>query len=533
MVGTLAALSAVPFIMVLGNSMLIPILPRMMAAMDVSLFQVGLLITAFSLPAGMVIPLTGFLSDRVGRKTVMVPALVVYGLGGLIAGFAALLLSRPYWVIFAGRIVQGIGAGGTYQLAMALTGDLFKNGKRAQALGILEASNGLGKVVSPLAGAAVALIIWFAPFFVYGVLSLPVALLVWLLVEEPLQSREKKSLARYGQTLSGIFRQKGIPLAAAYLAGMAVLFTLFGVLSFFSDTLEKRFNIMGFGAGLVIAVPVLVMAVTSFLAGTFLQQKLARLLKVSVIAGLALITSALLLAIPARGLVASLSTMVLIGLGTGLVLPSLNTLITSSAAMEERGLVTALYGTVRFFGVALGPPAFGWALTMGRAPMFLGNAAVTGAAAVLAFFFIKEKVMLPARLLKGAGAAKGSTAEAGQVEKHGSKSRRHQGPYRNAGQEGGPQNRSNDQAHDDLRVDFQDSYAAPAEVGGKGSPQDRGKASGGAYDRQQVARGYAPGYKGNHHRNDKEDEAHFNPVFTQVFQGKVQAEELQQDQHRR
>lgn len=394
--GTLAALSAVPFIMVLGNSMLIPILPRMMAAMDVSLFQVGLLITAFSLPAGIVIPLTGFLSDRLGRKTVMVPALVVYGLGGLIAGFAALLLSRPYWVIFAGRIVQGIGGGGTYQLAMALAGDIFKSNRRAPVLGTLEAANGLGKVVSPLAGSAAALLFWFAPFFVYGILSLPVALLVWLLVKEPLQSKAKKSLSGYLRTLRGIFRQKALSLAAAYLAGMAVLFTLFGVLSFFSDTLEKRFHIRGFAAGLIIAIPVLAMAVTSFLAGTLLQKQLSRLLKGSVVAGLALIAVALLLAIPARGLIPFLSTIVLIGLGTGLVLPGLNTLITSSAAMEERGLVTALYGTVRFFGVALGPPAFGWAISMGRGTMFLLNSAITGAAALLAYFLINEKKMLPA-----------------------------------------------------------------------------------------------------------------------------------------
>jgi len=525
--GTLAALSAVPFIMVLGNSMLIPILPRMMAAMDVNLFQVGLLITAFSLPAGIVIPLTGFLSDRLGRKTVMVPALVVYGLGGLIAGFAALLLSRPYWAIFAGRIVQGVGAGGTYQLAMALTGDIFKTARRTQALGILEASNGLGKVISPLAGSAAALLFWFAPFFIYGVLSLPVALVVWLVVKEPLQSKARKNLSSYAKTLGGIFRQKALPLGAAYLAGMAALFTLFGVLSFFSDTLEKRFNIQGFMTGLIIAIPVLVMAVTSFLAGALLQKQLSRLLKVSVVTGLALITGALLLAIPARGMITFLSTIVLIGLGTGLVLPSLNTLITSSAAMEERGLVTALYGTVRFFGVALGPPAFGWALPMGRTTMFLGNAAVTGGAALLAYFLIKEKKMLPAGLLQD------SPAQAGQVEKHGGKSRGHQGAHRNAGQEGGSQDRPDDQAHDDLRVNLQDGHPAPAEVGGKGSPQDGGEPRRGADNLQEVARGYGPGYEGNHHRNDEEDQAHLDPASLQVSQGGVQAEELQKEQHHR
>ena len=162
-----AILAMVPFIMVLGNSMLIPVFPLLEEELKLSQFQVGLLVTAFSLPAGIVIPFAGALSDHVGRKTVMAPALLLYGAGGLIAGFASLWLSRPFGWILAGRILQGVGAGGTYQIALALTGDLFQGPERAKVVGILEAANGLGKMASPIAGAALGLIIWFAPFFAY------------------------------------------------------------------------------------------------------------------------------------------------------------------------------------------------------------------------------------------------------------------------------------------------------------------------------------------------------------------------------
>lgn len=77
-----AVLCGVPFVMVLGNSMLIPVLPQMKKAMALSQFQVGLIVTFFSIPAGILIPLAGFLSDRCARKPIMVPALFVYGLGG-------------------------------------------------------------------------------------------------------------------------------------------------------------------------------------------------------------------------------------------------------------------------------------------------------------------------------------------------------------------------------------------------------------------------------------------------------------------
>ncbi|HQE06619.1 MAG TPA: MFS transporter, partial [Tepidanaerobacteraceae bacterium] len=79
-------LCLVPFIMVLGNSMLIPVLPKIKKAVDINQFQVGLMVTAFSVPAGIVIPLAGILSDQVGRRKVMAPALIVYGAGGIMAG---------------------------------------------------------------------------------------------------------------------------------------------------------------------------------------------------------------------------------------------------------------------------------------------------------------------------------------------------------------------------------------------------------------------------------------------------------------
>ena len=84
-----AAISTVPLILVLGNSMLIPILPKMKSELDISQFQVSLIITAFSVAAAVSIPFLGYLSDRFSRKTVIIPALFLYGSGGLLAGAAA------------------------------------------------------------------------------------------------------------------------------------------------------------------------------------------------------------------------------------------------------------------------------------------------------------------------------------------------------------------------------------------------------------------------------------------------------------
>jgi ACDE family multidrug resistance protein len=399
----LGVLSLVPFIMVLGNSMLIPVLPRMMRVMHLSLFQAGLVVTAFSIPAGIVIPLAGALSDRVGRKVVMVPALALYGLAGLAAGLASWVSPHAYPWIIGLRVVQGIGAGGTYQLAMAVAGDIFQNRSRARALGLLEASNGLGKVVSPIAGSALALIIWFAPFFVYGILSFPIAWAVWRVIEEPKERPAQGSTQRYLKDLGTTFREKGQSIGATFLDGAVVLFALFGVLSLLADVLEKNYGLSEFPRGLIIAVPVLFSAATSYLSGTLLQKRLARWSRPVAAAGLAVIAAALAAEAVVSAPLFAMLALVVQGVGTGATLPSLNTLVTSAVTSAERGVLTSLYGSVRFFGVALGPPVFALAMTS-RPLVFFGAAALAALASVVSWYLIDEKSMLPASL-RGAEAA--------------------------------------------------------------------------------------------------------------------------------
>lgn len=392
-------LCMVPFIMVLGNSMLIPVLPKMMAVMHLTLFQVGLVITMFSIPAGVIIPLAGALSDRVGRRVIMVPALIVYGLGGLGAGFASWLFPHPYPWIMAARLMQGIGAGGTYQLAMAVAGDMFQSRKRASALGLLEAANGLGKVVSPIAGSVLALVIWFLPFFAYGILSFPIAALLWYAIREPSSTRAQSGIRRYWQGIRRTFSQKSGSILTTFLGGAVVLFVLFGVLSYLADELEIVFHYGEITRGLVIAIPVMASAITSYLSGTVLQKRLASWARRIIAFGLGLITLALVLEplVVTTTVFWALAILVFQGVGTGAVLPSINTMVTSATSSDERGVVTSLYGSVRFFGVALGPPVFSLAMTH-RVAVFWAAAALALATALLSFFIIKEQQMLPKNL---------------------------------------------------------------------------------------------------------------------------------------
>lgn len=386
-------LCLVPFIMVLGNSMLIPVLPKIKSTLHISQLQVGLLITAFSVPAGIVIPMAGVLSDQVGRRKVMAPALVVYGIGGITAGLMAKYLPKPFWGIMLGRIIQGIGAGGTYQLAMAMTGDMFKAQKRTFALGLLEASNGLGKVVSPILGSLFALISWRFPFFVYGFMAVPAGIALYFFTEEKAQF-QKQSLQNYLDALKEIFQNKAAGLLSSFFAGMVALFTLFGVLSLYSDMLEKDFKIFGFKKGLVMAGPVFIMAALSFFLGFLLQRTKNKGLKIYISVGLFLTMLGQGLFVLLKGFWLKFFSLLILGTGVGLIMTPVNTLVTGSCGVKRRGIITCLYGSLRFFGVAIGPPLYGLTEKHGMLPVIGALSATPLLSFILTIFLVNQKTIM-------------------------------------------------------------------------------------------------------------------------------------------
>lgn len=382
-------LAVIPMLMVLGNAVLIPAMPEMQSKMHISALQVSLLITLFSVPAGIVIPFAGFLSDQLQRKFVIVPALLLFGAGGVLAGLAAWLVQDPYWLILGGRVLQGIGASGTAPIAMAVVGDLFKGSARSQALGINEAGNAFGKVVSPIVGAAVAAIAWYLIFFIFPVLCVPVAAAVWWLVPAPKKKAKKQSLRSYVKSLSSVFREEGRWLAVTYLCGAAGLFTLFGLLFDLSELLESSYQVVGIRKGLILAIPLLTLCTVALGAGAMIKRR-KRLMKWSIVGGFCIVTASLVVT-PLTGR----SPWWLVGLasvsafGIACALPSLNTLITSAVGSERRGVVTSLYGSVRFLGVAAGPPVFTWLREWSTTWMSFSIAGLSLLCALLAIFMIR------------------------------------------------------------------------------------------------------------------------------------------------
>lgn len=390
------AISSIPMILVLGNSMLIPILPKMKTELDVSQLKVSLVISVFSIAAAIAIPLLGYLSDRFSRKAIIVPSLILYGSGGLLAGAAAVWFSNAYSWILIGRVMQGLGAAGTAPIAMALTGDLFKGGEQSKVLGLVEASNGFGKVISPIIGSLLALLFWYAAFFAFPIFCFLSLLLTIFFIKEKKEKKEPPSLGTYTKGLISVFKTEGRWLFVAYLTGATCLFTLFGILFYISDILEKDHGIDGVLKGSILAIPLLFMTITSYITGSKIQKKM-KLMKTLIILGLLLMTVSFSTLTFFKSLVPFFSILVLSSVGTGLALPCINSFITGSVPTDRRGFVTSLYGSVRFLGVAVGPPIYSTLMEWSRTGMFLSTAGLTLLVAFLSLIFIHVSKKEPSK----------------------------------------------------------------------------------------------------------------------------------------
>lgn len=387
---TIVAIGSIPLILVLGNSMLIPVLPQMKKELDISQFQVSLVITVFSVAAAISIPILGYFSDRFSRKAVIIPSLILYGTGGLVAGLASAWFENAYFWIMAGRIMQGLGAAGTAPIAMALTGDLFKGAKQSKVLGLVEASNGFGKVISPIIGSLLALLFWYAAFFAFPIFCLISILLTIFFVKEKKQKKEPPPIGKYVKGLFSVFKQEGRWLFTAYLAGATCLFSLFGILFYLSDVLEKTYHTDGVPKGAILAIPLLVMTLTSYITGSKIGKKMP-LMKKLIVIGLLLMTISFSTLVFFKSLIPFISILAVSSIGTGLVLPCINSFITGSVSTEKRGFVTSLYGSVRFLGVAIGPPIYGWMMEWSRSGMFLSTASLTLVVGLLCMMLIRVK----------------------------------------------------------------------------------------------------------------------------------------------
>ncbi|WP_052310071.1 MFS transporter [Paenibacillus senegalensis] len=387
----LVAVASIPLIMTLSNSMLIPILPVMERELGISSVQASLIITAYAGVAIVFIPIAGYLSDRFGRKRIILPSLILAAAGGALSGVGAWFFKESaYPLILSGRLLSGIGAAGASPIVLPLVGDMFRREKDVSTgLGIIETSNTFGKVLSPILGSLLAAFVWFLPFLVIPVFCIIAIAAVSWLVKIP-KKKEKKplELGRFISSLKYTFKREAGWLTAIFVIGGFSMFVIFGFLFYLSSVLETAYHIDGVVKGALLAIPLAALCLSSYLTGKKIGENKV-IMKWVTFSGITLLAAAMLYCglFPAMTISQLFFLMFVSGIGIGIALPSLDALITEGISKEKRGTITSLYSSMRFIGVAAGPPVASVLMSQPSA-LFYTFACVAAVGSLLALFAI-------------------------------------------------------------------------------------------------------------------------------------------------
>src|SRR5699024_10866849 len=293
-------------------------------------------------------------SDRYGRKKVMIPALIITAIGGLIAGLAAWKMTNPFTVIIIGRILQGIGASGAMPIVFPFVGDMFRKEEEVSTtLGIIETSNTVGKVLSPILGAGLMAMIWFLPFFAIPIFCVISILLITFLIKKEDHEEGMKFSAHWG-IIRDTFQAHKRWLIAIFIIGAIFMFILFGFLFYLSNILEEKHKIYGLKKGLLLAIPLLSLSIASYVTGKKIKD--LRKMKWIIFVGTILAGGLVVVIAVQDHFVFLLALFFICGAGIGIALPCLDSMLTNSLEKEVLGAITSIYSAMRFIGVAAGPP---------------------------------------------------------------------------------------------------------------------------------------------------------------------------------
>jgi ACDE family multidrug resistance protein len=385
------SLGASTSIMIMANTMLLPVFPQMRKALGLTLQEISLMFVIVSFTAALLNPFGGILADRWGRKKIVVPSIFLYGAAGGLAGAALLMLENPFRTVLFFRFLQGVGSATPMYLAVALAGDIFQSQERTRVMGFLEIANGLGKLSSPIIGGIAGLLGWYAPFFVYPIISFPVAFLFWFSIKEP-QQQEKVSLRSELGSLSQLLNLHNILALLASFSGILFLFgTMFWVGEFIGQKIPDGTVIHG----LIIAIPVAAMMVTAYFTPV-ISTKIGP--RVTLAAGLLISGVSLFLVPYIYSTKLIWPNLVLIGFSAGLLLPVLDTIGSAVSSRSHRGIMTTIFGSARCLGAAAAPYLIATLLDINIHATFLPIAGLAVILASVIFFFTDEEKMLPPEL---------------------------------------------------------------------------------------------------------------------------------------
>ncbi|WP_078427323.1 MFS transporter [Alkalihalobacterium alkalinitrilicum] len=375
----LSILFATMFLVMVGFGIIIPVMPFYAEEMGASPTQLGLLMATYSFMQLIFAPMWGRISDRIGRKPV-----IIIGILGLAMSFLFMALSTQLWMLFAARIIGGFLSAANMPTIMAYVADITSEENRGKGMGIIGAAVGLGFVFGPAIGGVFSQFSLSMPFYVATIAAFITSLLVFFLLKESLSPESRAERASKKTSLRN--ELKGSRSILFYLQ-LFVSLSLAGLEATFAYFAAERaglgpvqlgyiFMIMGL-AGAIVQGGLVGRLTKKYGEGTVIQIGIT----VSAVGfGFILFidnftTAAIFLSI--------------FGIGNGLIRPSVSSLITKQSATGY-GSSTGLLSSFDSLGRILGPPLGGFLFTFAIGLPYISGIFLSVVAFILYRFYVVQ-----------------------------------------------------------------------------------------------------------------------------------------------
>jgi MFS transporter, DHA1 family, multidrug resistance protein len=332
------------FLLMLSVGIIIPNIAYRAQELSAGALQISLLFALYSLMQFLFAPVWGHLSDRVGRKPVLLLGLLGNGLGLLLFGVS----ERLPW-LYAARGLSGLMSSAALPTAMAYVADVTDETHRGRGMGLMGAAMGLGFIFGPGIGGALSSLGHGAPFLIAGTLNLATCAAAALLLRESLACGEPGQPAPFFPSPGRALRS---PLLPFYVIAFFVPFAMAALETTFPLLIQDRF---GYGArdmGLMfLFMGSAVFLVQGFLLGRWIQAMGEENV---LTAGLLINAAGFLLVIAAAGRASLTAALVVGGVGNQVMRPTNASLITKRATLG-RGASIGIMDSFDSLGRILGP----------------------------------------------------------------------------------------------------------------------------------------------------------------------------------
>ena len=331
----------------MGISSILPVLPQMAHAFGIPVEGSWRIIAAFALPGLVFIPFVGVLADRYGRKRVLVPALVLFALGGV-----ACMVAQSYAELLFWRIVQGAGSAPLGLLYNTIIADTWEGEDRVRAMSANAMVLGLGTAASPALGGALGMLHWKLPF-VLPLCALGVALMA---ARTPLKNPGAETGLReyFRATLSCIGERRTLALLGMTLLTFIMLSG--PIITCFPMLAELAFKASPLESGCIIAAASLAAGLAAWTLPRLYRRFSTRALLLAAMALYAVAFAAISLTPSLWLLVVPIAVY---GFAQGLNIPLVSTLLTGQAPDAQRASLMAANAILLRLGQNIGPSVFG------------------------------------------------------------------------------------------------------------------------------------------------------------------------------